>query len=548
MTTPSDPHEMPDRRPDAGSGLPPHLDPRGARKGPPPRVTNAYRQAARGGAAPRPAQRTVVPGTAKPVRPPRTRGRRFARVLSWIAVSLAVLVLFVAAAGAFLFSHYNGRIDRISIPGLKTAKNRPAAAKHDAANYLLVGSDSRDGSNGEGTQGKGAEFVTGQRSDTVILVHLFGSERKAQLVSFPRDSWVEIPEFTDPKTGKTHPAHHNKLNSAFSEGGPSLLIATIEKLTDVRIDHFLQIDFTGFKGMVNELGGVDVCLTKPAKDSYSGIDLSAGNHHISGDVALAFVRQRHGLANGDIDRIARQQQFIGSLANKVLSAGTLANPFKLKGVLDVATASLQVDQGLSGNDLKNLALRMKDFKSGGVLFTTVPIADINGRRNGASVVLLDEEKDAAMFDALRRDVPPDTPAAATPAKPSNLTVPASQVRVAVYNGSGVQGLGRKAAEDISGVGFQVIGIPTNRGTGASQVTIYYGPTRADSARTLQAAIPGSVLAADSSLGRTLDLVVGSDYKGAQKVTVTAKPSATQAPTTGTPVVPVKTAQDNPCTT
>jgi LCP family protein required for cell wall assembly len=377
----------------------------------------------------------------------------------------------------------------------------------------------------------------------VILVHLFGSSEKAELVSFPRDSYVEIPAYTNPKTGHVTPAHHDKLNSSFAIGGPTLLIKTIENLSHIRVDHFLQIDFTGFKGMVNKLGGVDVCLTKPAKDHFSGIDLSVGNHHISGDVALAFVRH--------IDRIARQQQFIGSLVHKVLSAGTLLDPFKLTGFLDVATKSVQADTGLTGNDIRNLALRLRHFSSGGVLFTTVPITTSNGYRSGQSVVLLDDAKLATMFDALGRDVAPDTPAAAkpgttTPATP--IIVAPSNVQVAVFNGSSIPGKGRTAAADIARFGFQVIGVPTTRGTGATQTTVFYGPTKADSAHTLQASIPGSALQADPNLGGTLDLVVGSSDKGAQKVSVTpvkpspgSKPGVIAAP-------PVKTAQDNPCTT
>ena len=459
---------------------------------------------------------------------------------------MAVVVLLAAGGLWVAFNHYNGQIDRFNAFLGLNGKNRPAAARNHAQNFLLVGSDSRDGTNGEGTQGSGATFVTGQRSDTVILVHLFGSSEKAELISFPRDSYVQIPAFTNPKTKTTKPAHFNKLNSAFSEGGAPLLIATIEALTNVRVDHFLQIDFTGFKGMVNKLGGVDVCLTKSAKDSFSGIDLSAGNHHITGDVALAFVRQRHGLANGDIDRIARQQQFIGSLVHKVLSAGTLLDPFKLNGFLNVATASLKADRGLTGNDIKNLALRLRNFNSGGVSFTTVPISDIGGRRGGASVVLLDEVKTAAMFDAIRRDVAPGTPAPPGTTASTPVTVAPSKVRVAVFNGSGINGLGRKAAGDNTAVGFQTVGIPQSRGTGATQTTILYGPTRVDSAHTLQAAIPGSVLQADNSLGRTVQLIIGSTYKGAQKVTVTAVAPST-APKPGA-APPVKTAQDKTCTT
>lgn len=486
--------------------LPPHLNPR--------RVTHTYQ-------------------------PPPAHGagrRRLARVLSWLALTMAVVILLAAGGLWVAFNHYNGQIHRIDVGALGGGKQ----------NFLLVGSDSRDGSNGEGTQGTGASFVTGQRSDTVILVHLFGSSQKAELVSFPRDAYVEVPAFTNPKTHVTHAAHHTKLNAAFAEGGPPLLIATIEHLTNIKIDHFLQIDFSGFKGMVNKLGGVDVCLTKPARDHWTGINLTAGHHHINGDVALAFVRQRHGLANGDIDRIARQQQFIGSLVHKVLSADTLSAPWKLNGFLDVATSSLQADKQLSGNDIKNLALRLRNFNSGGVSFATVPIAQMNARRGGADVVLLDEVKDAELFTSLRNDQAPGSPPKTGGSHPATVTVAPGNVRVSVFNGSGINGLGRKAAADITTVGFQTVGIPQTRGSGASQTVILYGPTKSDSAHTLQAAVPGSILQEDPSLGRTLQLVVGTGYHGAQHVVVTpakATPSKTTTTTT-----PVQTAQDNPCTT
>jgi LCP family protein required for cell wall assembly len=461
-------------------------------------------------------------------------------VLSWLALTMAVVVL-LAAGGLYLgFNHYVGQITHIDVlPG----GDRPTKAHNKAQNFLLVGSDSRSGANGEGgTQGTGVNFVTGQRSDTVILAHLFGSSEIVEMVSFPRDAWVEVPAYTNPKTHKTRPQHFDKLNGAFSEGGPTLLIRTIEKLSNVRIDHFVQIDFTGFKKMVNEVGGVDVCLTHAAKDRFTGINLKAGHHHINGTTALQFVRQRHGLPNGDLDRIARQQQFIGSLTHKVLSAGTLANPFKLTGFLDAATASIQVDKGLSGGDIKNLALRMRRFSSGGVIFTTVPVADISGRRNGQSVVLLDEAKGAALFTALRNDQAPGKPAKAAP-KPTLIVAP-SNVRVSVFNGSGINGKGRQAATDLAGVGFNIVGPAQTRGSGATKTIIYYGPTKSDSAKTLQAAIPGSTLQEDTSLGRTLTLVIGTDYTGAQKVTVTPRASTAPSPAAA---APARTAANNPCT-
>jgi LCP family protein required for cell wall assembly len=479
----------------------------------------------------------VVPG-----RVPRSGGQKLARALKWVASGMAVVILLAAGGLWWGFQHYNGKIHRIAIPTIKGV-TKPAKPHNGGQNFLLVGSDTRDGANGVGTQGVGKDFVTGQRSDTVILIHLYGTSDNVELTSFPRDSWVQIPAYTDPKSGRTTPAHHSKLNSAFSEGGPALLIATIEQLSQLRIDHYLEIDFTGFKGMVNKLGGVDVCLTKPAVDHYSGINLTAGHHHISGDVALAFVRQRHGLARGDIDRIARQQQFIGSLVHKVLSASTLLDPFKLTGFLDVATSSLRADNGLTGGDLRKLGLRMRRFQSRGVLFTTVPVADLGASRGNQSVVLLDDAKAALLFDALRNDVAPGSVPAAKPTStpsPKASSVPARDVHVSVFNGSGVPGLALQAAADLSGRGFTVVGTPAKRGTGATTTKIYYGPASIGAARTLQAALPGAVLVPDSSLGSTLTVVIGSSY-------ATLHPSSSPTATKASTAAPVKTAEDNPCT-
>lgn len=531
MNTPSD-----GPRPPEGSGLPPHLDPRGSRRASVPRVTERYRDAARG-ATPRPAEPRPPTPSARPPRSP--RGKRTVRILSWIALSMAVVILGTAGAGYVLVRHYDGNIDRIK-GVFDDRANAPAKAPNNAMNVLLVGSDSRSGKNGKGTGGN--NLTSGQRSDTIILAHLYGKSDNALFVSIPRDSYVEIPAWTDPKTGVTHRSRHDKINSAIATGGPALLIATIEKLSNIRIDHYVQVDFVGFKTMVDKLGGVEICLTKDVDDVKSHLKLSAGRHHVDGTTALAFARDRHSFAGQDIDRIKHQQQLIGSMVHKVLSAGTLLNPLKLNGFLNAATSSLQVDEDLSFGEMKDIALRVRGFKSGGVLFTTVPIANAAARVNGASVVLLDETAAAQLFDALRRDEAPGAAKKAPTA--SKLTVKPSSVRVRVYNGSGVTGLARRAFNDLSQVGFVTTGTPTNRGTGATATTIFYGPTRADSAKTLAAAIPGAVVQEDPSLQRTLEVVVGSSYSGAKKVTVTGTTSSPSA--SSSPAPKLRTAEDDIC--
>jgi LCP family protein required for cell wall assembly len=542
----SDPRDWRDGEPSDPS-RPPEVDLSRRRPFPPrpdgglPRATEAYRSSL----PPRRPATPVLP-------PPPSRGRGIARALSWIAVVTSVAVLAVSGAGYVLVNHYDGQIDRL--PGVfAQGRDRPEAAPSNAENFLIVGSDSRgDLKAGEGVQGSGDNFVSGQRADTVILAHLYGGRSKqAQLISFPRDSYVDIPAFTDPDTGKTVLAHKGKLNSAFFEGGPRLLTQTIEQLSDVRIDHYLQIDFDGFKNMVDELGGVEVCLPKAAKEKDSGIDLPAGRQVVHGDQALAFVRQRKKLPNGDIDRIARQQQFIGAIIRKVLSSGTLLNPFRLNGFLDAATASLQVDEELGISDLRTLAVRLRSFNAGGVSFVTVPITSINGSRKNRdglfeSVVLLDDERTGELFRALRADRPPGVPEPAPTASPApTLIVAPANIRVRVYNGSDVTGLGSRAATDLAEVGFRVVGAASNRPGTAATTVVLHGPDKADSARTLAAALPGATTQLQPELGSTLEVVIGSTYTGAKAVSVTGTPSRPSSPrASATPQI--VTAAEDPC--
>ena len=352
---------------------------------------------------------------AAPSREPRWSRRRLLRLASWLAVAASVAIVTVTAAGYALLEHYDGNIRRL--PGVVDAatgdEERPDLDR--PLDLLIVGSDSREGLTGEEAfQGTGDEFIRGQRADVVILAHVYGGGRQVELVSLPRDSYVTVPAHQDPDTGRQVAAREDRLNSALERGGPSLLVQTVQQLTGVRLEHYVQVDFRGFKALVDRLGGVEVCLSAPQKDFRSGIDLPAGRQTVAGDQALAFVRQRAGLARGDIDRIRRQQLLLGALVRKVLSAGTLLNPVKLNGVLAVATQSLSVDETLSGERLRELALRLRGLDAGSVIFTTAPVADLNARRRGASVVLLDATAAGAVFERLRRDTPPPPPPPGAP--------------------------------------------------------------------------------------------------------------------------------------
>lgn len=529
-----------------GPELPPGLDPRGRRPSEGvPRVPRPAPDARGTGEAGRrlPPPTRPVPGPAAQVLP---RGRRrtrqrVGRVLTGTAMVLSILMFAVTTVGFFAFRNYDGNITRLGPVSLRENQDRPAEAPRDARNILLIGSDTRDTTGAE-FQGTGATKTAGQRADTIILAHLYGGSNAAQLVSFPRDSYVTIPEYTNPKTGEVTAEREGKINSAISEGGLPLLVDTLEKLSGLRVDDYVVIDFAGFQAMVNQLGGVEVCLLKDAKEPLSGIDLKAGRQTIEGAQALAFVRQRYGLPNGDIDRIGRQQHFIGSLTRKTLSAGTLLNPFKLNGFLDTATKNVSVSNGLSSTELVSLAQRLRSFSSGGVAFTTIPFTDTGARRDGELVVLLDMPKVETLFAGLRADRAPGELAAPAPApdragEPTPTAAPAAGlfvrpdlIRVAVYNGAGTSGLGRRVADELATRGFQLPGSPANRGSGASTTVVNYGPDKADSARTLAASIPGSTLNLDPDLGNTLEVVAGSDYTGTVGVTIGAPPAQSAEPT------------------
>ncbi|WP_232425313.1 LCP family protein [Pseudofrankia inefficax] len=316
-----------------------------------------------------------------------------------VAALCSLGVLLLAACGWGVVRHYNGRVHHVDLS--LAAAGRPAAARGGTENILLVGSDSRAGLGGQFGE------VEGQRSDTTILAHL-DRDGSTTMVSFPRDLWVTIPSYQS--GGVTHAEQRSKLNSAFSLGGPALLVRTIEGLTGLRVDHYVQVDFGGFQAITDALGGVTVCVKElPASlrargfdnlhDRMSGWSGQVGANRLDGAQALAFVRQRYGLPEGDLDRIRRQQQFLSVVFHAMTAPSTLANPVRVRDVLDATTSALTVDRGTSLTDLEPLALRMRTLTGGGSGFETVPATPAT--RAGQSVLLVDPAKLAAFLAPLR---------------------------------------------------------------------------------------------------------------------------------------------------
>lgn len=315
------------------------------------------------------------------------RNRRWVAPFVQGFVITVVLLVGVGTAGAFVLArHYDGNVKRVNNVFGGDDGKRPQKVAKDATNILLVGSDAR--SNGVQTTGKAGKDVAlsaGQRSDALMLVHLPQGRQSAYVISIPRDSWVNIPGH-----GK------NKINSALFFGGPRLLRQTVEGLSGVHIDDYMELDFNGFTKMVNALDGVTIDVPADSYDSSNHKKWTAGVQHMTGSQALLYVRQRHGLANGDFGRMQHQHQFLNAMVTKALNQNIVGHPLAFNSFLNAFTDSVTVDSGLNGGELRGLALSLRDLKKSDVHFMTVPAASYAMEGN-QSVVLLDGERDKTLF-------------------------------------------------------------------------------------------------------------------------------------------------------
>lgn len=322
--------------------------------------------------------------------------------LRWTALGASFVVLVAAGAGWWLYKKLDGNIrtDTSAAAELKAyERERPVSVVHDAENILLIGSDSRAGDNRKYGRDEGGS----QRSDTTILLHLAADRKSATAMSLPRDLMVDIP-VCHQADGTTTKKQFAQFNWAFELGGTACTIRTVEKMTGIRIDHHMVVDFNGFKDMVDAVDGVEICLKKPVDDADAHLKLPAGRQTLDGEQALGYVRARKSIGNGsDTERMDRQQQFLGALVNKVQSDGVLLNPTRLYPVLDAATKALTTDPGLDSlKDLYELVRGMRNVPTDKVQFLTVPRQPYVANRNRDELVQPDANR---LFKRLRQDDP-----------------------------------------------------------------------------------------------------------------------------------------------
>jgi LCP family protein required for cell wall assembly len=290
----------------------------------------------------------------------------------------------------YLTDRYSGNIDRVGDvfteldEGTRPAASSPTetdTATSEPVTFLFVGSDTRD----EVAPGD----LPNARSDAIMIARFSADRHHVQVISVPRDSWVDIPG-----RGK------NKINAAYAYGGPPLLVQTVEQLTGVRIDHYAAIDFAGLIQVTDDLGGVDVVV--PQTTSNGPYTFTAGTNHLDGDQARWYVGQRNDLPGGDFDRVRRQQNYLRALFTKLFSQDVFTSPGKLDATLLAVTSAVAVDDSLDGGDLLSLAYSLRDLRPADVQFFTAPVLG-TGQEGAASVVYLDVATGARMWGYLRTD-------------------------------------------------------------------------------------------------------------------------------------------------
>ena len=330
--------------------------------------------------------------TAAPAAP---RRRNFFRRHLALTSLLVLLLVVVGASGGFVFylNHQLGNIEHYPAgikPRVDTNGNVIPDEGHPL-NILVLGSD--DGNNvqtvaddlADGTWTRGAH-----RSDTIIMVHIPADRKSAQIFSIPRDSWVKVPTYAGDIDGFA------KINAAFSWGGPALAVRTVEGLTGLHVDHVAMIDWNGFTDLTDALGGVRVYIPETFTDTSQHITWTQGWQELDGDRALQYVRTRHGLANGDFGRIQRQQNFLRTIMNSLLSSSTFTNPIRLARVVGTIASFVQVDDTWSTSEIRGLAVGMRNLRGSDVQFTTAPFGSYD-TVGGQSIVRLDPALSQRLF-------------------------------------------------------------------------------------------------------------------------------------------------------
>ncbi|MDX6333269.1 MAG: hypothetical protein QOG05_609 [Streptosporangiaceae bacterium] len=457
-----------------------------------------------------------------PGEPAAVAPRRRPRWRPLVAAAAIIATFAIVATSLVAYAKYRGlvgSIHRENVTAAMLGKRPPYTA---GLNILVIGSDSR--------QGLGRKFgagVVGARSDTSMVLHIAPGHTRADIISFPRDSMVPVLACANDKLGhpgqSAQPGVLERLNATFSAGGAPCLWKTLEQETGIRIQHFVEVNFAGFQSIVNDVGGVPVCLPFAINNPQSRLRLGAGKHVVNGAQALAFVRLRENVGEGsDTQRIQRQQYFLAAVMQKLKSTSLLTQPGRIFNVVRDVAKSLTTDSGLDLSTMLRIANSMKSLSSSSVQLVTVPVVPYVG--DPAAELSWQQPQAARMFRAVQADH--NLPAAAkakgkgkgkSKAKTATVapTVSPAHVHVQVLNGSGVAGVAGTTATALTAKGFAVTGTGPAANYGfTSSVIQYSSAAQLPEVNTLKALLGSVVVQQDTALGTgSLNLILGSSFNG-----------------------------------
>jgi LCP family protein required for cell wall assembly len=469
-------------------------------------------------------------------RQPRS-GKR--HVLRWVAVAAVVIVAAGTLAAYLKYRAIYDSINRITVPSTALG-HRPPVYSTSSMNILVYGDDSRAGLSPHEQYILRTGHDQSNNTDTIMVVHISPGRHRVTVVSIPRDTMVPMYQ-CDSSPGYTgqqaDPNSFVQINALLQIGGPTCLWKTVEQVTDIRINHFIGIGMLGFVKVVNDLGGVNVCVPFTVNDSVSGLNLTSGEHHINGIQALAFWRTREDIGTGsDLQRIQRDQFMSAQVVKGVLHSGLLSNPIRLLTVVSDAAASMTTDSGMSVSDLVQIGESFRTLSSQNVQFITAPNEAWPPNPNRVQFM---QPQAGQVFAAIARDM--TVPKVSTTPVPGSsggaqvLTTSPANVKVEVLNGSGVSQIASEAAAGLTSRGFDVTGTGDAPSFAYTKSVIEYSST-ADMAavNTLKKELTNvtSLQVATLTPG-TVDLILGSDFSG-------LVPENAQAPATAS-VQPSQTA-------
>ncbi len=465
------------------------------------------------------------PPAAPPVRAGFLRGRRG----KWLG-GLAILAMVgVVGTSLVAYGQYRSVLSSIHQENVTAAMLGHRPPYTAGLNILVIGSDSR-----AGLGHKYGAGIQGSRSDTSMLLHIAPGHTRADIISFPRDSMVPILACSNDGQGHSGQAAQagqlERLNATFSAGGAPCLWKTLEQTTGIRIQHFVEVNFAGFQSIVNDVGGVPVCLPFAINNAQSRLHLTAGKHVVNGAQALAFVRLREDIGEGsDTQRIQRQQYFLAAVMQKLKSTGLLGQPSRIFAVVRDVAKALTTDSTLDLNTMLRIATSMKSLSSSAVQFITVPVVPYPG--DPAAELSWAQPQSDRLFRAVEADH--ELPTATKGKKARQTTVPTvspAKVSVNVLNGSGVTGIAGSTASALTAKGFKVTGTgPALNYNFTSNVIEYSSAAQLPEVNTLKAQLGSVAVKQDAALGsNSLTLILGSNFTGLSQTSGASSGSAKSA--------------------